>query len=168
MFATLRWKTEGMSNLNRRFDRMSKQAEINNTSAVVGYAQPYSVFVHENLSAYHAPPTQAKFLESPARALKGLMRGAIVHVYEQTKDMGRALLAAGDILLKASQRIVPVDTGALRDSGFVALPGQGSFGVRGSFAAAFDRSETLRRTVLARRALRKPKTAKERARRRLR
>lgn len=29
-----------------------------------GPAAPYAIYVHENLEAYHAPPTQAKFLES--------------------------------------------------------------------------------------------------------
>ena len=30
-----------------------------------GAAAPYAAVVHENLEAYHAPPTQAKYLEQP-------------------------------------------------------------------------------------------------------
>ena len=33
-----------------------------------GDAAPYAVYVHENLTARHAPPTQAKFLEDPLNA----------------------------------------------------------------------------------------------------
>ena len=33
-----------------------------------GDAAPYAVYVHENLVARHAPPTQAKFLEDPLNA----------------------------------------------------------------------------------------------------
>ena len=39
-----------------------------------GAAAPYAIYVHENVSARHAPPTQAKFLEQPvmeARATFG-------------------------------------------------------------------------------------------------
>lgn len=38
-----------------------------------GAASEYAVVVHENLDAYHAPPTQAKYLEQPAmEALEGM------------------------------------------------------------------------------------------------
>lgn len=33
-----------------------------------GAARDYAVYVHENLTARHAPPTQAKFLEEPLMA----------------------------------------------------------------------------------------------------
>jgi hypothetical protein len=32
---------------------------------------PYALYVHENLDAYHEPPTQAKFLEAAARLTRG-------------------------------------------------------------------------------------------------
>ena len=31
-------------------------------SVLVGYTQSYAIFVHENLEAYHRPPTTAKYL----------------------------------------------------------------------------------------------------------
>jgi len=37
---------------------------------VVGYTANYAVYVHENLQARHKPPTQAKYLEQPAREKK--------------------------------------------------------------------------------------------------
>jgi hypothetical protein len=36
-----------------------------NVHAEIGYSQSYAWYVHENLLAYHNPPTQAKFLEVP-------------------------------------------------------------------------------------------------------
>lgn len=36
-----------------------------NLSVTFGYTMSYAIFVHENLEAYHYPPTKAKFLEDP-------------------------------------------------------------------------------------------------------
>jgi len=33
--------------------------------ATIGYSAEYAWWVHENLEAYHHPPTKAKFLEEP-------------------------------------------------------------------------------------------------------
>jgi len=46
------------------------EPEITGSGAFVtlgfgGDAAPYAVYVHENLTARHTPPTQAKFLEQP-------------------------------------------------------------------------------------------------------
>jgi hypothetical protein len=38
-----------------------------NTQVTVGYTANYAVYVHENLTNRHNPPTQAKFLEQPMR-----------------------------------------------------------------------------------------------------
>lgn len=40
------------------------------TDAIISYGANYAIFVHENLEAQHAAPTQAKFLEQPARELR--------------------------------------------------------------------------------------------------
>lgn len=42
-----------------------------------GAAAPYAVSVHENMNAYHAPPTQAKFLEQPALEARETMPGRL-------------------------------------------------------------------------------------------
>jgi len=44
-----------------------------------GTAQKYAVYVHENMTARHNPPTQAKFLETPARAAKRRIRTGLVN-----------------------------------------------------------------------------------------
>lgn len=44
------------------------EIEGNNVLVQLGYGGPaidYAVVVHENLQAYHKPPTQAKYLETP-------------------------------------------------------------------------------------------------------
>lgn len=38
-----------------------------NVSMDLSYGTNYAVYVHENLEAYHKPPTKAKFLEDPVR-----------------------------------------------------------------------------------------------------
>lgn len=50
----------------------------------VGYSQSYAVWVHENVTAHH-PVGQAKFLEQPARALRGEL-GRIVALEMKAKS----------------------------------------------------------------------------------
>lgn len=44
-----------------------------NATARVIYEAPYAIFVHENLQAYHAPPTQARFLADAIPKVRGTM-----------------------------------------------------------------------------------------------
>lgn len=44
---------------------------------------------------------------------------------ETAKGMEKGLVKAGAFLLRESQKIVPVDTGALKNSGFVRKDGEG-------------------------------------------
>jgi hypothetical protein len=40
----------------------------------LGYSTNYAVYVHENLEAFHKPPTKAKFLEDPLyQAIDGML-----------------------------------------------------------------------------------------------
>lgn len=105
--------------LQSKIARASKDAR---GSVVVGYDTEYAVYVHENLMAYHKPPTQAKYLEQPARLL---MRTAPAQIQAALRygrvTLMQVLLRLGRQLLADSKRIVPVDTGALKASGFVRL-----------------------------------------------
>ena len=47
------------------------------TTVQVGYTAEYALYVHEILDNYHKPPTQAKFLEQPAREKKDEIFGII-------------------------------------------------------------------------------------------
>lgn len=48
--------------------RVEKEGKGFQRVCLVVYETPYAGYVHENLTAYHAPPTQAKYLETAARA----------------------------------------------------------------------------------------------------
>lgn len=90
---------------------------------VVGYTQNYGIYVHENLQAAHRPPTQAKFLEQPARELgaNGTFTRIIQAAMAKGATLEQALLLAGLRLQRESQKLCPVDTGALRGSAFTRL-----------------------------------------------
>lgn len=87
--------------------------------ATVGYTAPYSIFVHENLDANHPNGGIAKFLEQPARTKKREM-GQIVRKVMRRKDgtLKEAVTQSAQYLLEESQKLVPVDTGFLKASGY--------------------------------------------------
>lgn len=89
-------------------------------SVVVGYTQSYAIYVHENLEANH-PVGQAKFLEQPFRSMSGELKGIVFEALRKGKTMAQALLLAGLRLQRESQKLVPVDTGALKNSAFTRL-----------------------------------------------
>jgi hypothetical protein len=91
------------------------------TSTVeVGYRAPYAVFVEGNDRAKHLKG-QARFLGQPAASLSQAMAIEAQQAIAEGASRREALLEAGDLLLGASQAVVPVDTGLLRDSGYVAI-----------------------------------------------
>jgi hypothetical protein len=90
----------------------------------VGYASPYAVYVHERLDVHHENG-QAKYLEQPARRLGGEMRSLIRNAVKNKDGLEAGLVRAGRLLLEASQALVPVDTGALKASGYVYVEGRG-------------------------------------------
>jgi hypothetical protein len=111
--------------LVRAFNRRAYRAARDYQSkVVVGYAAPYAVYVHENLEARH-PIGQAKFLEQPAREYRKDMAAAVVAGLRAGESLTQAQLAAGKVLLRESQKLVPVDTGLLKRSGYVDVVGGG-------------------------------------------
>lgn len=86
----------------------------------VGYSAAYAGKVHEDLATPHANG-QAKFLEAPARRYAKQMRDDIRRTLLARRSLDEALLKAGKFLLAESRKLVPVDTGFLRDSGFVEV-----------------------------------------------
>lgn len=89
------------------------------TRSVVGYQMPYAIYVHEDLTANHPNGGQAKYLEAPARKYSKDMSLMIRRALRKGTTLQSALLQAAYFLLKQSQPLVPVDTGALVNSGFV-------------------------------------------------
>ncbi len=64
------------------------------------------------------PNQQAKFLEQPAREMKTEIAQIVVTAMKNGASLVEALLIAGNRLQRASQQIVPVDTGNLKGSAF--------------------------------------------------
>lgn len=100
--------------------KAAKALKDNNVSAVVGYTQNYAIYVHENLQAVH-PVGQAKFLEQPARTMARELGQMIVTALKKGLTMAQGLLMAGLRLQRESQKLVPVDTGALKGSAFTRI-----------------------------------------------
>ncbi len=87
----------------------------------VGYEAPYAVYVHENLEANHPNGGQAKYLEQPARELRREMKDIIARSINAKNGLEEGMMRAGELLMEASKELVPVDTGFLRDSGYVRV-----------------------------------------------
>jgi hypothetical protein len=99
--------------------KLGKQGIVN-----IGFSAPYAVYVHEDMEAIH-PNGQAKFLEQPATIYRKQMISGIAHRVSRGQPLDQALLEVGTFLLEEAKRLVPVDTGFLRDSGFVVAGVEG-------------------------------------------
>lgn len=109
-------KIDGVKELLQRF-KAEARARGGRASVTVGYTQSYAVYVHENLEAKH-PVGQAKFLEQPAREMAEELGDIIARAMQRGAAMLQALYMAGLRLQRESQKLVPVDTGALKGSAF--------------------------------------------------
>jgi len=109
---------EGTEQLVENIRSRAKRAK--GSDVIVGYEQPYAVFVHENLEAHH-PVGQAKYLEQPMRQHRRELLRYISVELRKGRLLQDVLFEAGNILLDASLPLVPVDTGALKSSGFVEV-----------------------------------------------
>ena len=91
---------------------------------VVGYGGvPYTIYVHEDLNTKHKSGQMAKFLEIPARRLADQIALIVARLMVSGATLQEAMLAGGRFLQKASQDLVPVETGDLRASAFTVLEG---------------------------------------------
>ena len=129
-----------------KLERESKRKD--NGNVIVGYAASYALRVHEDAKAEarrrlvvkkkrfkkvkgkkrrkmvlvektgRQRKQQWKFLEQPARELSGEMALIVVRAVKRGVPLVKALILAGLHLQRASQEIVPIDTGNLRGSAF--------------------------------------------------
>ena len=92
-------------------------------TVVVGYTANYALKVHEDLEARHAEGKQAKYLEQPARELAndGTLQRLVRRAVQQGGTIDDGLLLAGLAIQRASQKVVPIDTGNLRASAFTEV-----------------------------------------------
>ena len=90
-------------------------------TVAVEYTAPYAIYVHEDLAANHPNGGQAKYLEAPARRLRNQMAKIVRKTLKNKHGLENGLREAGQLLLDESRKLVPVDTGFLRDSGQVVI-----------------------------------------------
>lgn len=89
---------------------------------VIGFSAAYAIYVHENLEVVHTNG-QAKFLETVLRRNRAYYAKIVADKIRQKKGLKFAMLAAGRAVLRDAQELVPVDTGNLKESGFVQVIG---------------------------------------------
>lgn len=107
----------GVTKVLSAFKRLERKFGPSKVSVIVGYTQNYAVPVHENLEAHH-PIGQAKYLEQPARELAGEIGNITKRAVRGGATLEQGLLLGGLRLQRESQKLVPVDTGALKNSAF--------------------------------------------------
>lgn len=110
---------EGVGRLAKHLQ--TKMRKMHSARVVVGYETPYAIYVHEDLEMNHPKGGQAKFLEEPAILHSQDIRDYIKERLQKGATLKQALMGAGKTLLSVSKKLVPVDTGLLKESGFVAF-----------------------------------------------
>lgn len=151
-------RVENLNRLHAKLVALKERGKEATQGVVVGYTQTYAVYVHENLNASHAEGKQAKYLEQPAREMQAELGGIVSTVAAKTGSVEKGLLAAGLRLQRESQKLVPIDTGALKASAFTALEDE----VEAVSQHAYITSQAIRASAIDKRA---KKAAKARAKR---
>lgn len=127
----------------RRYCRQHKGKD--KLTVVVGYSQSYALEVHERTDVQHKVG-QAKYLEEAARNnahnVSNSIRQAGIDKLPET------LLKAGLLIQRESQKLVPVDTSALKASAFTTMEED----LDRVATESRSKAEALRLSVLAKRA----------------
>ena len=119
---------EGVGRLAKRLQTVTRK--MHSARVVVGYGDEktvnasgtsYVAYVHEDLEMEHLKGGQAKFLSEPAELHAKDIRDYIAMRLKKGATLKQALGDAGRILLGISKKLVPVDTGRLKESGFTAF-----------------------------------------------
>jgi len=151
-----------ITGIKELLDELKKREKTVPPSAetIVGFTQSYAIYVHENLKAKHRVG-QAKFLEEPARELRRTLAKIVVTAVEKGAGIQEALDLAALRLQREAQKKTPVDTGALKNSAFIAHKDDLEEVAR----RAYEASERIRQAELDRRKKTKRKKTKRKRRR---
>ena len=115
-------ETTGADKVLKRLKRAAYLVDLPRPkSAVVGYQASYAIYVHENLTAKHAKGKTSKFLETPARQLMGRASGLVAASVKAGYTVAQAILRLALLIQRESQKVVPVDTGMLKNSAFTKM-----------------------------------------------
>lgn len=111
---------EGVSKVIAALEKAKDKAPARDVNVRVGYTAAYALHVHENTQAFHRVG-QAKFLEQPAREMQSELAKAVADAAKKGATLPQALYIAGLKLQRASQKLVPVRTGALKASAYTRI-----------------------------------------------
>lgn len=101
-----------------------KIPKFKHIEGIVGYdtkVAPHATFVHEDMVRTYRNG-QSKFLEQPSRTHSRNIAQVFLDSYRRTGSMSVAIVDATEYLFGLSQKLVPVDTGLLKRSGFWVAP----------------------------------------------
>jgi hypothetical protein len=116
---------KGLGTLAKRLEARAPGGRSRKRASVaVGYgatapASLYALYMHEDLSLKHPRGGQAKYLTGAIPAAAPYMAQAVRDVLAQGGTAAEAAREAGNELLVHSLALVPVDTGALKESAYV-------------------------------------------------
>lgn len=108
----------GVGGVRRRLQQLATKGQ--KAIVEVSFTAEYAIFVHEDLAANHTVG-QAKYLEQPAREMRGYLVNMIKNDLASGASLADALFKAGLLLQAAAQKLVPIDTGVLRASGTTTI-----------------------------------------------
>ena len=121
-------RVENVKELQTILKKLRKESKRKDDgSVIVGYTANYALAVHETFEP--APGAtrkartkgqQGKFLEQPARTLVPELK-RIVSKIAPVAGIIKALVVAGLRIQRESQLLVPVDSGNLKGSAFIAI-----------------------------------------------
>jgi len=131
-------KIEGLHKLEAKLKEMATAYGPTKVGVQVGYTQTYAIHVHEKQASHKVG--QAKYLEQPAREYQGTIAAIIAKAIKKGKTLEQAMLLGGLRLQRESQKLVPVDTSALKASAFTALDRE----AERKATEAYQRSEAIR------------------------
>lgn len=101
--------------------RLLREAKVKyDTSVSVGFAQSYALPVHEMVLWKHRVG-QPKYLQDALHAQKKTIRAEVTAMVKGGAKFSTALLVVGAMIQKEAQQLVPVATGALKNSAFTSL-----------------------------------------------
>lgn len=110
--------TEKLDVLNQKHGIDSKPSYSVSYNALNSQGKNYAIFVHEGVHM-NFKNGQAKFLEEPARTHREELKAIVRSHTARTGSLRVGLFMASKRLLALSRKLVPVKTGALKESGRV-------------------------------------------------
>lgn len=115
---SVKMQITGFSDLHKKLAVMQKQKAPE--PVLIGYSAPYAIHVHENMMAHH-PNGEAKFLVKAIIEQTKAVRRYITKRIKAGDKMQDVLIAVANMYMDASDKKVPVATGALRASRYVKV-----------------------------------------------